>query len=54
MIATKLHVGLLGNGGIEVPAAIFSNELWKGNRVAIFLAENVGLAVLGSEVENIY
>jgi len=52
MIATDPYVCLLCNGRIKEPTcAVFTDQLRKGRRVAIFLAERVRFFMLGLEVE---
>jgi len=53
MIPTKPDIRLLGNGGIEIPPSIISEKLRIRMRVAILLAEQVGLSMFACEMENI-
>jgi|SRR5882762_1939584 len=53
MISTKPDIRLLGNGGIEIPPYIVSEKLRICMRVAILLAEQVGLGMFTCEMENV-
>lgn len=54
MVATNPHVHLFSNQGVEIPAlAIKADQLWKGSRITIFLAEHMCLFVFALEVEDI-
>lgn len=53
IVASEPDIGLLSDGGVEVPPSVLTDEFRVGSRITILLTEFVVDAVLACEVKDV-